>query len=312
MPQLAQLEKATLQEIQWNKQGIAEDKKTDGSPSTAFTVQFNPASLKVNYSNQKSGGDQAKGSAVQFVGKGATKLALELWFDSTVFETSGSSGDPRDVRGDVERITALMRPQAAPGKDKGKMIPPGVRFQWGAFLFEGVMDSMDETLDFFSSTGVPLRAQVSLSLSKAEIPAGPPPNSAMGAAGQGAFQQARAGDSLQQMAARGGNPDWKGVALANGIENPRKLAAGALINLSAGISGGASIGGALRLSGSASLGVSAGANLGVSVSLGGGASVGAAAGAGIGAGVGVGGSASAGASLSAGGGASASAGADVR
>jgi hypothetical protein len=102
MPRPEQLAKAKLQEIQWNAQGQAEEKRADGSPSQAFDVQFNPATLKVNYTNQKAGGDQPQGSSTQFVGKGTTKLTLELWFDTTVLETTGPGGDPHDVRAEVE------------------------------------------------------------------------------------------------------------------------------------------------------------------------------------------------------------------
>ena len=44
-----------------------------------------------------------------------------------------------------------------------------MRFQWGSFLFEGVMDSMDETLEFFSADGRPLRAKVSISITSQDI-----------------------------------------------------------------------------------------------------------------------------------------------
>jgi hypothetical protein len=52
------------------------------------------------------------------------------------------------------------------------------------------------------------------------------------------------GSNLQNMAANEGNDDWQSVAAANGIENPRSLQAGQLLDMnasagfSAGISGG--------------------------------------------------------------------------
>jgi hypothetical protein len=235
------------------------------------------------------------------------------------------------VRVKTEQIFNFMKPTPGTGKNKKQFIPPGVRFHWGSFLFDGIVDSMDENLEFFSSSGVPMRATVSLSMSQQELKfqrgeAGEE------AAGTSAFEEARAGDSVQQMAAKAGNPDWKGVALANGIENPRLLAPGTLVNMSAtGVS--ASLGGALSVGGvslgGASFGIAAGASatgglslgasasisggvsLGGTASLGAGASFGAGAGvgagAGFGAGVGIGASAGAGASFGASAGASASA-----
>lgn len=231
MPEAEQLEKATLQEIRWDRGGRAEEKDARGAATQPFTVQFNPQTLKVNYSNQKTGGDQPQGSAVQFVGKGATKLTLELWFDTSVGETDGRAGT--DVRALVEKVNAFMRPSPAPGA-RNRNVPPGVRFQWGAFLFEGVMDSMDETLELFSSGGVPLRASVSVTLSKQEIQFNRRNPGGDGAPGTRPLDQARAGESVQQVAARAGNPDWKGVAMANGIENPRRLAPGTLLDTGAG------------------------------------------------------------------------------
>jgi hypothetical protein len=46
------------------------------------------------------------------------------------------------------------------------------------------------------------------------------------------MQPARAGDSVQGMAARAGKADdWKQIASANGIENPRALQPGQLVNI---------------------------------------------------------------------------------
>ena len=51
-------------------------------------VQFNPETLKVNFSNKTAGGDGAKASAIQFIGSSTTTLALQLWFDVTALNTS--------------------------------------------------------------------------------------------------------------------------------------------------------------------------------------------------------------------------------
>jgi len=321
VPEAPKLAKATLQEISWTKGGTVELKSVSGKASEAFPVQFNPATLKVTYSNQKAGGDQPTGSPVQFVGKGTTKLTIELVFDTTHLEEKGAGGSPPDVRKETLKIFNLMKPTPAPSKKgkKAEFIPPGVRFQWGSFLFEGVVDSMDENLEFFSSSGVPMRATVSLSLSQQDLQFQIGGADAE-AAGTSPFEEAKAKDSVQQMAAKAGNPDWKPVALANGIENPRMLAPGTLVNMSAtGVSaslggslgvGGVALGGAsFGLAGGASTGagasLGAGASFGATASLGGGASFGASASLGVGVGVG----ASVGASVGVGAGLGASLGA---
>mgnify|MGYP006144076535 CR=1 FL=1 len=44
-----------------------------------------------------------------------------------------------------------------------------MRFAWGSFLFNGLVDGIEETIDFFSPEGKPLRASISLTLSQQTI-----------------------------------------------------------------------------------------------------------------------------------------------
>ena len=48
-------------------------------------------------------------------------------------------------------------------------MPPAVRFLWGSFQFDGIMESLEETLEFFSPEGRPLRASITLTLSQQQI-----------------------------------------------------------------------------------------------------------------------------------------------
>jgi Contractile injection system tube protein len=308
MPKPAQLEPAVLEEVWLDSKGKQIDPPT-GKTGKVFKVQFNPQTLKLNYSNQKSGGEQPKGSSTQFVGRGVTKLSLELWFDIALALPEGSTAK-RDVRTLTQEVQYFMTPQKVPGKGTDKFLPPGLRFQWGSFTFVGVMDSMDETLDFFSSDGMPLRANVAITASKQEIQydaANAATVQNRQSSGLQAYTPVKAGSSLQGAADKssiasssGGPPDWKGLALANDIENPRMLAAGALLNLSASVSVNAKLGVTAQTSGSLDLSASAGASGGTSA--GGGVSLGfvAKAGAPVGATAGLGGQASAGSPVGAG------------
>ena len=110
---------------------------------------------------------------------------------------------------------------------------------------DGIFDSLDETLEFFSDQGVPLRASMNISMSQQRIQEfsgnkaglGPPSaakksGSEPGEVGTTPFIQAPAGSSLQSMAASNGQAgNWQAIAEANGIENPRQLNPGQLINL---------------------------------------------------------------------------------
>jgi Contractile injection system tube protein len=223
MPKPQFLQKAQLTEI-----------LPSGGPGKAVEVQFNPQTLKLNYSNNFGSGTQPQGSSPQFVGTGATKLSMELWFDVTLplpKKTTDPGGDVRKLTSD---IVYFMTVQNADQGQKQPGTPPKLKFQWGSFVFNGTMDSMDETIDLFSSDGVPLRSSVSINLSKHDLTFefAPVSGPSSGAAGTTPLTTARSGDSLPQLAAQAGISDWQGVARANGIDNPRLLQPGALINLS--------------------------------------------------------------------------------
>jgi hypothetical protein len=288
MPVALPVTKAYLQPIRWTENGQVE---TTGD---RFFVQFNPASLKVTYTNQKAGGDQPGTAPIQYVGKGTTKLAVELLFDVTGPMPDGT--ELEDVRELTLRVATYLEPVEEGGGEEARYVPPGVRFGWDTFQFDGVVDSMNETLDFFSNTGKPLRATVALQVSKQEIriPA------VEGSPGTSEQHLVEDGETLQQAAAAAGRDDWQGVAAANGVENPRRMSAGALVDLRAGVSvsGGASAGGAGGVSAGGGLSIGAANNLSLAVS--GGLGFGASSRTSLSGGFGAGTSASAGASASGG------------
>jgi hypothetical protein len=228
MPESVKLAKAQLQQL---------DAKFEHTVGTACTVQFNPESLKVSFANQiqqPSGqGDQRGKAAAQFVGAGTTKLTMTLWFDV------GSPQPGDEVVDDVRKLTQKVAFFITPEKvKKDKFLPPAVRFLWGSFQFEGIMESLEETLEFFSPEGKPLRAQLSVSISQQEIRAftfadteppaglgGPAPGTRpLAAPPDGATAQ-----GVADTAGQGG--DWQSMAAANGIENPRALGVDAVLDL---------------------------------------------------------------------------------
>jgi hypothetical protein len=242
-----QLTRAKLTELWPGPDHKLKAQSHNGGAPKVVRVQLNPQTLKVAFSNQNAGGDQPKGSPVQFVGKGTTKLSAELFFDVSQPVPIGCEPPNGDVRKLTKEIAYFMTPQRTEVKVKeGEThegdLPPGVRLQWGTFLFEGVMNSMDETLDLFSSDGKPMRATVAIALSKQEIQfafgAGTPSLGGGGAGpgrppvtGARALHTPQAGESLQQILARTGVSDWQQRALRNGIENPRLLPPGVPLDL---------------------------------------------------------------------------------
>lgn len=254
MPETPQLQRALFIELD----ATLENEKSGGQQAT---VQFNPETLKVSFANQlvqpAGGGDQRGQPARQFVGAGTTKLSLTLVLDVTAppYSDQGKT----DVRELTQQVAYFITPQAAGGSTGGggaqgspaaqtQLVPPGVRFLWGSFKFDGMMDSLEENLEYFSPEGKPLRATLAVALSQQKITQFFDPNSATGGsgaalggrspAGTRPLVAAPAGATLQALAdAQGPSVSWQSIASANGIENPRQLGTGQLIDLNLSVGG---------------------------------------------------------------------------
>lgn len=206
---------------------------------TWVDVQFNPETLKVSYANQiqqpQGGGDQGGGASQQFVGSGSTKLGVQLWFD--VASDDAEAED--DVRKKTAKVAYFITPQPTSKDPKDKKFrPPVLRFVWGSFLFDGIVESMEESLEYFSPEGRPLRASVTLTVTQQKIqfafnPEPQPTPPGVQPAGTAPMTTPPPGQSLQQMHSdANGNDHWQPTARANGVDNPRFPPVGRPIDLS--------------------------------------------------------------------------------
>lgn len=244
-----------------------------GPGPDAVEVQFNPTSLSYSVQNtlEKKGKDA---KAKQFVAQSTAKLEFDLVFDAT--------HNGADVRKETNKVKQFLNPG---DKRKNKdQAPPVVGFKWGTFKFKGVMESFKETLDFFSSDGVPLRSTLKLSLSAqdakdvfteetfdtaAQVMADPntqlaplPPGGASdlassGGGGAGAARALGAANGLESL--RGGAAVGSMVAVGGGSGVQLKAAVSFAPSASAGIGGG--IGGGIGIGGGAGIGLSASAGI---------------------------------------------------
>lgn len=241
-----------------------------GDAGDPVPVHFNPESLEYTVTNNiKEQGNSTENK--QQVSKSSGKLSLELVFDTTL--------DGSDVRAETERFQAMMKPR----EDGGKKIAPVVEFAWGTYRFKGIFTSYKETLDFFSSSGVPLRASISLTMTQQD----------------GLFDPSARGDAAdvddspgfsppgdessgpdQRGPATGDPATDRGLAEDNGEENPRFFSGNELSLPSGpdlqppaafatgGLSIGASLGGSLELGIGVDVGFSLGVSAGVGIGLG--------------------------------------------
>jgi hypothetical protein len=233
--------------MEWD---LAAHQAVDGG--VALTVDFDPASLQLAYApTGVVGADSTTGTGTwskfpaQQTGQ-STTLSLSLTFDTST-STTGES-----VQARTDQLVLLTRPDPNQASGPARRV---VRFNWGSFLFYGAVQSLQQTIDFFSDNGIPLRSTVALALSEVQAPdpgtARPPAAPAVAFAagvgipngpsatesvpvGSAPLTLSQAGDSVQAIVARSGvDVSWKAVAAANGIDNPRLLPPGTVLDLSA-------------------------------------------------------------------------------
>lgn len=300
-----------------------EDAPREPTYTGQLECHFNPTTLRLTYNNQF--GD---GRPFSHARETVAKLDVELVFDNT--------GIGYSVLEELSQLTAMTRSDAAPPAQPSSGTPPPpsgrvpvVEFVWADKLFEGVVESMTQTIEYWSREGIPLRATVQLSMKETtaadyaefmykhtERPETPAPSVTPA-------PTASTDKPATDAATRAGNPAAaRSIAAFNGLESMRggvgasagasaggSLGVGAGVNLAAaasfqasgGVSAGAGAGASLGFGVGAGAGASAGAGLGAAAGIGmaGGASIGAGAGIGAGVGVGIGAGAGIGAGVSA-------------
>ena len=178
----------------------------------ALPVQFNPEEYSLEDSNvfAEMAIPGLRTPPVQFVRGAGRTLKLELFFDTSLPTAS-------DVRSQTQSITALME------KDPTLQGPAPLVFVWGGLQFTCVLERLSQRFTRFLPSGVPVRAYLSLTLKEfatttVEVQSGlfvlPP-----------AVQNLPGGSNLAQVAAQTlGNPaDWRVLAEANDIDNPRTM-----------------------------------------------------------------------------------------
>lgn len=192
-----------------------------GPDKTEIKVDFNPASLVYtveNSSKQMAGKPKKQQFAARFSGK----LSMDLQFDTTDAGT--------DVRLTTNLVAKFMESSANASRDKSgapAQAQPVLRFQWGAYMFDGTMESFKETIDFFSAEGVPLRALVSIALVRLDHAF----DDATSATSDvfGSLVPTGAGDSVTDITTRAGDPDAsRQLGTDNGLDSLRFTGGAAL------------------------------------------------------------------------------------
>jgi len=157
---------------------------------------------------------------IQFVRGASEKLTAEVLVD-----TSDTLDDVRVAY--VNKLRGLMN------LDRELHAPPIVRFVWDTQVFLGVLDSLNVTYVLFDPEGIPLRAKLSLSMKEyrpVEIQIKQNPTASPNFAKTWVV---RRGDTLSGIAfaAYRDSSVWRAIAAANGIQDPRTLPPGLVLQL---------------------------------------------------------------------------------
>jgi hypothetical protein len=114
--------------------------------------------------------------------------------------------------------------------------PPWVKFMWGTQIhtFKAIIKSMSVTFTYFSSDGLPLRANVEMNLEQFEPDENwGAQNPTSGTPNPNRVHQVRVGDTLDRVAAKyyGDSTKWRSIANVNGINDPLTIRPGQLLSI---------------------------------------------------------------------------------
>lgn len=188
---------------------------------------FNPKEFSVEKSNQYAEVNipGLPSPVFQFVRGNARSVTLDLFFDT--YEKA------EDVRFYTDRITgwdAGSMHSNLPDGPKGLMdidsdlhAPPVCLFIWGKFIFQCIIERVTKRFTMFLPEGIPVRATLNVTLREYRTVDIQVKEVAYQSADLTKRWTVKEGDSLWSIAAKqyGDPADWRLIADANGIENPR-------------------------------------------------------------------------------------------
>ncbi len=177
---------------------------------------FNPEEYTlakdVNYAQTTAFGRRSP--VLQFVAGNLQTLEMELLLDS--YE---AGGDVRELTG---KVAGLMDIQPA------THIPPVLLFSWGSLVFRCVLARVTQRFIMFRPDGVPVRARLQVTFDEYDPVELESREIKRESADHVATRVAGAGETLSSIAADayGDAALWRPIAIRNGLDDPRALAAG--------------------------------------------------------------------------------------
>lgn len=185
-------------------------------------LRFNPTDYKLSKSNTfaEITIPGLETPPLQYVRGGSETLSVQALVD-----TSDTLENVRTTY--VDGVRDLMRP------DSREHAPPIVRFVWDEAVFTGVLEKLDVNYVLFRPDGVPLRAQLDVTLKEFRPAAQQVVDTPRSSPTVEKSYVVRRGDTLSSIsAAVYRRPDaWRELARANGITDPRDLRPGRVLTV---------------------------------------------------------------------------------
>lgn len=192
-----------------------------GTGQETLEVLFNPSEYSLESANtfawQTIPGLQTP--IAQFISGEATTLSMELFFDSYEKGT--------DVRQLTAKVSKLL------DVDKDLHAPPSCRFVWGSLDFKGIVERVSQKFTMFLDSGLPVRATLSVTFRAIASMKEQYQNIPRQSADRTKQRTLEQGDQLWMIAAHEYEDagEWRAIAEANGIDNPRTMRTGRKITI---------------------------------------------------------------------------------
>lgn len=188
-----------------------------GADKTPIEVLFNPTEYSIERSNvyQAAAAPGMPSPLLQFVNGNADTLTMELFFDTY------TDGARRDVREYTRRVVDLT------GMERTLHAPSPVKFTWGrALTFQAVVERVGQKYTMFLADGTPVRATLSVVFKEYKTIAEQLLHPHLESSDLTKRHLTVEGDQLWRIAASeyGSAADWRLIADANDVDNPRWLA----------------------------------------------------------------------------------------
>ncbi len=188
-----------------------------------FEVMFNPEEYTLNKDNNFAAQNipGLSGPLLQFVHGNLRTLDMELFFDT--FEQH------RDVREQTKKITGLL------DINKDLHAPPIVRVSWASLQFRGVLAKASQKFILFLPDGRPVRARLTCTFNEFLDPTREAKEVDRQTSNFTKVHAVMDGETLSAIAGRfyDDPQQWRPIAIANEITNPRDLVTGELLTIPA-------------------------------------------------------------------------------